>query len=361
MSLINKMLQELEARPANPAETGELHREVRAAALPPARRSLPWMLAALALAGAAATGYVAWQRLAGPPVQPGTMNLPPELSLKISAALLAVEPAPLEPLPAAEVAGTAAGIAAGQLAATGPGTMPVVQAALAPAVAAAPSPGATSSLPRPAPPAQVPAVVEAPNERAAPKEPTPRQQAENEYKRGGGLAQQGRSAESIAAFELALKFDPGHVPARQSLASQLVEAKRLDEAMQRLQEGLDANRANGSLAMMLARIQLDRGETKAAIDTLGRSLPYDRERPEYHAFMAGLLQKENRHREAIDYYLNALRKAPQNGVWWMGIGISLQAENRVSEAREAFSRAQAAGGLSAELKAFVQQRLEQLR
>lgn len=357
MSLINKMLQELEARPANPAETGELHREVRAAALQPARHSLPWMLAALALAGAAATGYVAWQRLAAPPVQPGTMNLPPELSLKISAALLAVEPAPLEPLPVAEAASTVAG----QAPATVPGTVPVVQSAQAPAVALAPSPGATTSLPKSAPPAPVPAIVEAANERATPKEPTPRQQAENEYKRGGGLAQQGRSAESIAAFEMALKFDPGHVPARQSLASQLVEAKRLDEAVQRLQEGLDANRANGSLAMMLARIQLDRGETRAAIDTLGRSLPYDRERPEYHAFMAGLLQKENRHREAIDYYLNALRKAPQNGVWWMGAGISLQAESRAPEAREAFSRAQAAGGLSAELNAFVQQRLEQLR
>ncbi len=162
-------------------------------------------------------------------------------------------------------------------------------------------------------------------------------------------------------FERALELDASYAEARQGLITQLLETKNIDGAIVRMQEGLAANRADGAMAMMLARVQLDRGQTKAAIDTLSRSLPYDREHPEYHAFMAGLLQKENRHREAIDYYLNALRRSPRSAVWWMGVGISLQAEKRISEARDAFSQADAIGGMSPDLQAFVRQRLDQLR
>jgi len=44
----------------------------------------------------------------------------------------------------------------------------------------------------------------------------------------------------------------------------------------------------------------------------------------------------------------------------MGLGISLQALGRRADAREAFRRARAAGGLSNEVLAFVDQRLRQL-
>lgn len=192
-------------------------------------------------------------------------------------------------------------------------------------------------------------------------EPTPRQQAETETRRGQDLARAGRILDAIDAFDRALMLDRSYAQARLNLANALVDVKRVDEAMARLQEGLDENRANGALAMRLARLQIDRGDTRAAIDTLGRSLPYDRERADYQAFMAGLLQKEGRNAEAIDYYLTALKRAPQNGAWWLGLGLSLQAEKRVGEAREALQRAQSVGGLSADQQSNVQQRLEQMR
>jgi MSHA biogenesis protein MshN len=43
----------------------------------------------------------------------------------------------------------------------------------------------------------------------------------------------------------------------------------------------------------------------------------------------------------------------------MGLGISLQAENRLAEAQEAFNRAKASHTLSPELQAFVDQQLKQ--
>jgi MSHA biogenesis protein MshN len=112
--------------------------------------------------------------------------------------------------------------------------------------------------------------------------------------------------------------------------------------------------------MLLARLQIERGGS--GIDTLTRTLPYAGKgevTADYHAFLAGALQREQRHREAAEQYQAALRGAG-NGVWWMGLGMSLQAEKRNAEALEAFQRARASGTLSPELLAFVERRLQQL-
>ena len=116
--------------------------------------------------------------------------------------------------------------------------------------------------------------------------------------------------------------------------------------------------------MILARLQVEKGELRPALDTLQYSLPFAANRADYQAFLAALLQRDKRHKEAADHYLIALRVAPQNGpqagLWWMGLGISLQAENRVAEAQDAYSRAKASNTLSAELQSYVDQKLSQL-
>jgi len=191
------------------------------------------------------------------------------------------------------------------------------------------------------------------------KELTPQQLAENEYRQAGAALQVGRNADAIAVLEHALQLDPQHAAARQMLVGVLLQAKRMDDAVRRAQEGLALDPAQYGLAMILARVQVEQNDVKSALATLERGLPYATERADYQAFLAALLQREKRHREAIDHYVAALGKAPQNGVWWMGLGISLQAENRLPEAKEAFSRAKSSNTLSPELLAFVIQKLAQ--
>jgi MSHA biogenesis protein MshN len=184
------------------------------------------------------------------------------------------------------------------------------------------------------------------------------QRAEGEYRHALNALQDGRMTETIAALEQTLKLDPGHDAARQTLVGLLIEAKRPDDAIRHLQAGLALDARQPSLAMLLARLQIERGGS--GIDTLTRTLPYAGTNPDYHAFLAGALQREQRHREAAEQYQAALRAAPGNGVWWMGLGMSLQAEKRNGEALEAFQRARASGTLSGELQAFVERRLQQL-
>jgi MSHA biogenesis protein MshN len=156
-----------------------------------------------------------------------------------------------------------------------------------------------------------------------------------------------------------LQAAPRHEAARQTLVGLLVENKRADEAQQLLQAGLALDPRQPSMAMLLARLQIEKGGS--GIDTLIKTLPYANNNPEYHAFLAGALQRDGRHKEAGEQYEAALRGAPNHGVWWMGLGISLQAEKRNGEAILAYERARDTGTLSAQLKSFVERRLNALK
>ncbi|HEY8100818.1 MAG TPA: tetratricopeptide repeat protein [Burkholderiaceae bacterium] len=190
---------------------------------------------------------------------------------------------------------------------------------------------------------------------------TVQQRAENEYRKALLLIQQSKPAEAIAGMEQALQLDRQKVSARQALAGLLIDANRQDEAVRRLQEGLAIDPAQAGLAMILARLQVEKGELKHALETLEHTLPYAAERADYQAFLAALLQRDGRNKEAVEHYAVALHQNPQNGIWWMGLGISLHAENRLPEAREAFGRAKSSNVLTPELQVFVDQKLNQLK
>ena len=115
-----------------------------------------------------------------------------------------------------------------------------------------------------------------------------------------------------------------------------------------------------TLAMNSARQKLEKGDLHGAIETLEITLPEGGERADYQTLLAALLQRDEQHKRAIDHFLLAVKKSPQIGVLWLGLGISRQALQQDSEAQEAFKRAKASNTLSPELQAFVEARLVQL-
>jgi MSHA biogenesis protein MshN len=190
------------------------------------------------------------------------------------------------------------------------------------------------------------------------RQETGAQRAEGDYRRALASLQEGRMTETVAALEQALKYEPTHEAARQTLVGLLIEANRTDEAMRQLQLGLTLDARQPAMAMLLARLQIERGGN--GIDTLMRTLPYAGNDPDYHAFVAAALARQQRHREAAEQYQQAVRAMPSNGVWWMGLGMSLQAEKRNGEALDAYQKARASGALSEELLGFVERRIQQL-
>lgn len=378
MSVINQMLVELERRRASGAERDRIPDHVRA--LPDDTRVRSLLLTGIAAVLTAtalfAVGVWWWMQrpaepapspvaaVVAPPTPPQAETRPEEwiarrLTLDISqvpesrsevpppietAAVVAprdsVAPVPARaPAPPVQKPADAAPVAALR---TLPSKPPVAERPVAERTTAPPVPAATL------PPAEIDKQV---------REQTPRQRAETEYARGTAALHQGQFAEARSAFENALQIDPRHHPARQALVGVLLDGRRQADAMRVLQEGLQLAPSQHGFAMTLARLQLDGGDLDVGVETLARSLEYPGASPDYAAFYAGLLQRQQKHVEAVTQFERALRQRGGVGVWLLGLGVSLEALGRNAEAQEAYRRAKASGNLSAELQAFADQRL----
>ena len=190
---------------------------------------------------------------------------------------------------------------------------------------------------------------------------TPRDLADNEYRKAVALLNQGRLAEAEGGFQAALSLYPEHHNARQGLVGLLVQGRKLEDAERVLEEGVKISPGQTGFNMTLARLQAERGDNALATATLQRGLEHAQGSAEYAAFLAALLQRQGRHEDAIEHFQAALQLRPGSGVWWLGLGISLQATHRPAAAQEAYRQARAAGNLQPDLAALAEQRLRQLQ
>lgn len=336
MSLINKMLQDLDARGSQAGSA--LQSEIKPVAIP--ERKLPLAQIALAagvtVAALAAAGVWWFKRPAAPVAAPVVVMAAPPPKPAAPPKAEAVN-APMVPLTVAQM--------------PAPLRRKLAQPVLAPEVAVAKVPRAPAAervVKAPAAPAPV----------SGGRDMNDAQRSETRYRNALAALDEGRVSAAVDMLEQTLKLNPRHDAARQSLVALLIEAGRNDEAMQQLEQGLAIDPAQPSLAMLLARMQIERGASGVA--ALLRTLPAASGNADYHAFLAGALQRDQRHKEAATYYSAALRSAPDNGVWLMGLGISLQADARNAEALDAFKRARASGVLNPQLAAFVDRKIQQL-
>lgn len=378
MSLINRMLQDLDKRGSAAVANDVAHAQIRAVPEQGNTLRLIWG-GVLLLTALSAAAWSFWRQAAPAPAKPAVplqrAHVPPlssnmRMSLSIAPDLLALqENSALAPAAAPPAVPDSLAVKASE---TKPAPVQFVTGALPdkPPVAAVPvqhSDVKISSPPASANPGK--SVKESKDMRPdedsklfrQAKEVTPLQHTENAYRKALSLIDAAQLPEAVGALEQVLQLNPKHAPARQTLVGLLLEGKRQDDAVRKLQEGMSIDPAQAGMAMILARLQVERGNLRPALETLQRSLPHAADQADYQAFLAALLQREKRHKEAAEHYALALRKVPQNGLWWMGYGISLQADNRLPEAQDAFTRARASTMLSAELQAFVDQKLSQMQ
>jgi MSHA biogenesis protein MshN len=378
MSVINQLLLDLEKRRASGAERSMLPNHVRA--LPNEEPPLQWgWIAAGAMAAAVALG-AGWMVFTGMvPIGGRAAAVTPSRGAEIAiekvvaaSAGVVMDARAADQEPARDVAASRLSFELSSPPAPEPGepaartplaTARVVARAAPELPAAAPAPAARADEKRaPAAPGKAPAAAPARAEiHKEVRQPTPRDLAEAEFRKATALLHQSRPAEAQEGFQAAIAAFPGHHPARQALVGLLVDARKYGEAERVLQEGLALAPAQSGFAMTLARLQVDRGDALQATATLRKGLEHTQGGADYLAFLAALLQRQGRHEEAIEQFRGALRARPDVGVWWLGLGISLQALNRGADAQDAYARARASGNLSPELAAFAEQRLKQLQ
>ncbi|MBC7993217.1 MAG: tetratricopeptide repeat protein [Rhizobacter sp.] len=364
MSLINQVLRDLDKRRAVTAAAPAAVKTSLPSAAPNAlQRARRWGLgfaitAMAVVAGGVAQGSINW---------PGRVA-ELEVSMPVGVAAVAEAAPVVPPVTAAPVAVTTPAVSPEVKTETPSPGEPVLVAVAAPTVR---SP--LINIPRSEPKARlilVPDLAASASALALPKpEPridkrmasrTPQERAEAHYQRGVTAHQAGQINDSADAFMAALREDARYAPARQAQAGLLIGQSRHEEALALLHEGITLSPQQPTLALMLARLQAERQDLSAAADTLKAASGNATNNAEYQGFYAAILQRAGRHPEAAEKFSAALRLAPANSVWWMGLGISLSASDQSAAAREAFMRAKTTGALPPEAGQYVELRLRQM-
>ena len=382
MSVINKVLEDLDKREAMAGASGRLPPQQVRPVHGPAGREWFWRAVALLIVVALAwVGWVAWQlRPRSPVVTEAAFRAGESARNKTRVASAPKAPtgtaAGQVPPPAPSPATSAAAVVAtrqsdpGGPAADNRNAVAQIDSLKLALAIETPITARPEPQPKPKPEGSAkprPDAGQAKNSQASPRlekrdsASAPAARAEGDYRRAVAFLNQGRLSEAQNRFAAALEADPEHEPARQAWAALLVEQGRFEEAKKLLVDGLARQPANGQFAVVLARIVAGQGDYAGALEVLEKLPEPARKGAEYHALRGALLQKLKRHLEATQAYQAVIREEPENGTAWLGLGISLEALMRRAEAAEAFKRAAASGMLNGEVKRYAEQRAQALQ
>ncbi|MGD8379410.1 MAG: tetratricopeptide repeat protein [Gammaproteobacteria bacterium] len=193
-----------------------------------------------------------------------------------------------------------------------------------------------------------------------PRKPGPAELARRAYAAGATALRHGDYATAASDFRKALDEQPARVEYREALAAALEQLGRTAEVDRLLREGMKSDTDGVRLRKLYARILLNRGQLDEAITTLQGKEPTAEGDPEYHAFLAALLQRAGRNAEAAAEYRKVLAVRPTAGVWWAGLGISLEQLGKADEAYQAYRRARDEGNLSPSVERYVTGRIKAL-
>ena len=155
----------------------------------------------------------------------------------------------------------------------------------------------------------------------------------------------------------ALRLAPDNAAAAELLVAVQLHGGDRDGAIATLRAALGRDPHNTAYAQTLARLLAARGETGPALEYLRAAHANGRGDGDYLALMAALERRSGDHQSAAAHYLEALALNRSVALWWLGLGMSLEQLQRPDEARAAFQEAQRIGGLAREVAAFVERRV----
>ena len=369
MSLINRMLKDLDAQPAK-ADVAPIYR--------PATRRLPgwywWILLLCPL-----SLWLWWQPLQQwfhPAAAPVVIATQPK-----------VEPAPL--------AVTVTAVTTPKIVSTDATTLPAAVIAL-PKAATLPVSESSKSVSQPAPSqnsrtttsAETEPVTADENQELAAEETTQtaaidESEATTEPEPLGEMyvEEQKLSAGEIAALERrkyqqaiarrdnvgaqqallqVLANDPLDVSSRKQLAALYYGENQLNAARDVLQQGITLMPTNADLRLLAARVAQAMGDKQAALQSLQAITPSAVNNLDFYAMRAALAQQLGQAAEAGYSYQALTRAQPTVGRWWLGLAISQEQRSLMSDAKQAYRRALLDNQLSAASRRFAQQRIQQL-
>ena len=183
------------------------------------------------------------------------------------------------------------------------------------------------------------------------------QKAELAYQAGYDQLQLHNTHRAEQELRQALAIDASHMRARELLAGLLIRQGRWIETGDLMQQGVQVLPDNTVFTKLYARTLMQLNRDQQAIKVLRKHAPPIAQDPEYYALLAALYQRQQDHLAAANTYSQILKLRPDAGIWWVGLGISLEALGKKRQAQQAYTRASQSGTLRGDLARYTDNRL----
>jgi len=162
---------------------------------------------------------------------------------------------------------------------------------------------------------------------------------------------------AIARLQQLVASEPENISFRKKLASLLFAQGSDAQAGEILVHGVATHPGRSDLRLMLARLYVQQKNNEEAIALLEGFEPSVDTQKEYWAFRAVLAQKLGKYTLAKNDYLQLTRSNPSKASWWLGLAIALDRLGHKTEALEAYRQANDKEQLPSAVATFMLQRI----
>ncbi|MDO6713223.1 tetratricopeptide repeat protein [Aliiglaciecola sp. 2_MG-2023] len=165
---------------------------------------------------------------------------------------------------------------------------------------------------------------------------------------------------AINLLEKLVEVTPENTTARKRLASMLFAQGNHDKADKTLQKGIDLYPGNLELRIMQARLYDQLKKPVQGFELLMAHTVSAFQAPDYVAYRATLAQKANKFEQAKLDYQQLAKSQSANAKWWLGLAVVEERLGNMSEALEAYRHVKQLSQMSVEVEEFVEQRIRYL-
>ena len=113
---------------------------------------------------------------------------------------------------------------------------------------------------------------------------------------------------------------------------------------------------DSELRLLLARAQLQAGDTRGAVTTLEQNAPALVQEPTYHSLLAASYQQTGQWQQSAASYRQLVALRPGQATWQLGLAIALEQLDQPAEAARHYRLALQGSGLDDSARCFASER-----
>lgn len=185
--------------------------------------------------------------------------------------------------------------------------------------------------------------------------------ASRDYARALKMADRHDLAGAVVLLKKILDNVPEFHDARETLTVIYLKQKHYRQAQRLLGDGLRIAPEQVAFLNLQARLLVATGKRQRAIHLLQQHSPSIDTYPDYYAFLAALYQQNGDYLISAKLYDELVKIQPNNGLWWLGKAIGLNAYGQRGAALHAYKQAEVAPNLTPQLRAYVEEQIVKLQ